>query len=224
MAKRNKQGRRTDRRRGADADAIVGRGVHERGVRGVGYAHKFEMASEVRVDQLVLSELGLKRGEAAPYRIDAPRHVTSVPFMPLDAQALQYLQIARDLERDAFEQALRKHGYDPAIRNEYIDARVIAIHSIGGRAIVAEVDSVPISLSRQVVRRVFENAGVPIPELHAPHFKVGVADTASEQNNLKAAAEAVLVDAVVKVEPLDAYFSTYTQRVRPDYSPPSPTL
>ena len=208
-----------ERRRGHETDAIVPRHVYDKGARGVGYGHKFTLGSELMVDRLVLGALGVEPGDDAPYVVSSPRHVTTVPFMDLDPRSIQYLQIARNVEREAFQQALRELGYDPAIRKAQIEARVIEIHAIGSRAVVAEIDSVPINLSRGIVTRVFSEAGVGMPEMHAPHFKIGIADTKKTQNQLRNVSREVLIDEIVSVGQIDAYFDTYTELLRPEFIP-----
>lgn len=211
-----------EKRRDPDRDAIVTKKEYEKGLRGVGYAHKFVRNAELLVDRLMLEGLQAEPGQRAPYRVDSPRHITSVPFIELDPQALQMLRIGRNVERETFEETMRATGYDASVRMSEHHARIIDIHPIGGRVLIAEVDCVPISLSRKSLKRIFAEAGVGIPEMHAPHFKVGTADTLQEQTRMRNVARNVLIDTMISVEPIDAYFATYTESVRPEFVPDHP--
>lgn len=195
-------------------EGILPRSDVDSGLSGVGFAHKLKRASSMLIDKLLLEALELDYDDTAPYQYQSPRHVTSIPHLSLDRQSLGFLNLgwkAREFKESLKERC--KSLDEPTAKP--LVCEIGEVIEIGGRKIIAEVDSARISKIRSGLRDLFSEGGVAIPEMHAPHIEIGVADTFRWQHRLYDIAQEVLSGSEVEVDEVDVYTTTYTELVRP---------
>lgn len=195
-------------------EGILSKREVESGLKGVGFAHRFSRASNLEIDRNLLSRLGVDEGESAPYQVPQPRHVTSIPHLSLDEYALRFLDLGRDTADFLTSLRAKCRTMDEATTKR-LSCVVTDIHEIGGRRVIAEVDNARVSKIRGGIKALFEQAGVAIPEMYAPHFVVGHADSFREQRRIVSAAAELFVGTCVDVDDASIYTRTYTELERP---------
>jgi hypothetical protein len=194
-----------------------------KGLSGVGFAHKLKLSSSLEIDKLILGEMSLEEDQIAPYQYHDPRHITSIPHLSLDRWSLGFLNLgwkAHELKESLKEKCKE---FDETTQKPLV-CEIGEVIEIGGKTIIAEIDNARVSKIRSGLKDYFQKAGVAIPEMHAPHLMIGVADSFRWQHKISDIAGMVLSGRLIEVEEVDVYTSTYTELKRPDILPTNDPL
>lgn len=216
MAKhqRNK-GNGRERHGGVSREAVRNRNEEYRVARGAGFAHTLHRRSETVIDAILMEGLEIEMGQKAPYLTEQPRHITAIPFVSLDAQALRFLDVGREIE--TFRQDIGDYCKEvDKRRNRHFMGEIVEIIPIGGRKIIAEIEAPAVGASRQGLKQILSMAGVATPLMYAPHIVLGQADNFTDFRAMGNVAKESLRGTMISFDPVDVYTDSYTETVRPE--------
>ena len=213
--RRHQRDSRNGRERRTNSREAVHPARQQYAARGAGFAHTLHRRSEMLIDTVMLEGLGVDIGQEGPYVAEQPRHITAIPFVPLDRQAMKSLDVSKEM--DAFRQDML--GYCAEVdkrKKKHFVGEIVEIIPIGGRKLVAEVEAPAVGISRRGLKQILHMAGVAVPLIYAPHLLLGQADTFADFYAMRDVAEATLLGTKITFDPVDVYTDTYTDTVRPE--------